>query len=135
MMTALRGNLAILALAPALLMLVLALAVMRPAQAHSAFLRAGLISLEVLQPASGKVIASIAPQTTIPDEDAPVLPGQGAPCKIMLCTGIIGFPVQEQPQRVIVPAGPLLFGPPEHYGDVPARQDDPPPKFRQSNLS
>lgn len=135
MMTALRGNLAILALAPALVMLVLALAVMRPAQAHSAFVRAGLVSLETVQPAPYRIIASVTPKAGTPDDGAPVLPGQGAPCKIMLCTGIMGFPLQEQPQRVSVPAGTLFLGAPEPYGDPPARQDDPPPKPRSSNFS
>lgn len=135
MMTALRGNLAILALAPALVMLVLTLAVMRPAQAHSAFARAGLVSLETFQPAPYGLIARMASKADTPDGGTPVLPGQGAPCKIMLCTGIMGFPLQEQPQRVSVPAGTLLLAAPAPYGDPPARQDDPPPKPHSSNFS
>lgn len=137
MMKALRGNLAILALAPALVMLALGIAVMRPAQAKSAFLKTGLLGLGAPQPVPHRDIDGMDFRIAVPD-DGPATPapaGRAAPCKIMLCTGIMGFPVQEPPLRTSIPAEILPRGPALVPEEVTARRDDPPPKPRSSIFS
>lgn len=135
MMKALRGNLAILALAPALVMLALGLAVLRPAQARDAFVKAGLIGAGAAAPLPGLAVAAATNPAPEEDMPAPAQKPHAFACKIMLCTGLMGFPVQEPPLRTCVSAGTLPRGPALVPEEAMTRRDVPPPKPRSSNFS